>query len=90
MQTKLTPLRAIRAKCLDCSSHKPKEVRECSATSCGIYPVRLGHNPSRKGVGPGSVIKDQQNAIQSLKILQNDVLNEHEGPKDPSLASDVG
>ena len=90
MPTKLTPLQAMRAKCLDCSSHKPKEVRECPAISCAIYPYRLGHNPSRKGVGPGSVIKDQENAVQSLKTPKNEVLNEHEGSKDPSLAPDVG
>jgi hypothetical protein len=77
MPIKLTPLQAIRAKCLDCSNHKPKEVRECSAMfSCALYPFRLGHNPNRRGVGPGRVIKDQQTAIQSLKTHDNKVLNE--------------
>jgi hypothetical protein len=87
MPIKLTPLQAIRAKCLDCSSHKPKEVRECLVSTCAIYPFRLGHNPNRKGVGPGIVIKDLQNAIESLKTLENKALNKREESKDPSLAS---
>lgn len=30
----LTPLRAIRAKCLECSAGSPKEVRECVMLDC--------------------------------------------------------
>ena len=47
----MTPLKAIRAKCLDCSGKQPKEVRECQITSCALWPYRLGHNPKRAGLG---------------------------------------
>ena len=44
----LTPLRAIRAKCLECSAGSPKEVRECVMLDCPLYPYRLGKSPNRK------------------------------------------
>lgn len=46
-----TPLKAIRAKCLDCVCDQPMEVRLCPCTDCPLYPYRMGHNPSRKGIG---------------------------------------
>ncbi|WHZ30063.1 MAG: hypothetical protein OJF51_004865 [Nitrospira sp.] len=42
----LTPLKAIRAKCLDCSCYQPKEVRECRIMTCSLWPYRLGHRPA--------------------------------------------
>lgn len=47
----LTPLKAIREKCLDCSGWKPKDVRYCWAKDCSLYPYRFGSNPKRKGIG---------------------------------------
>ena len=44
----LTPLRAIRAKCIDCSAGSMKEVRECVLLDCPLYPYRLGKSPNRK------------------------------------------
>ena len=44
----LTPLRAIRAKCIDCSAGSMKEVRECVMLDCALYPYRLGKSPNRK------------------------------------------
>jgi len=45
------PLTAIRAKCLDCSAGSPSEVRKCTATSCALWPYRMGTNPRRAGLG---------------------------------------
>lgn len=44
----LTPLRAIRAKCIDCSAGSMKEVRECVMLDCHLYPYRFGKSPNRK------------------------------------------
>ena len=44
----LTPLRAIRAKCIDCSAGSMKEVRECVMLDCPLYHYRLGKSPNRK------------------------------------------
>lgn len=47
----LTPMKAIRAKCLDCTINQPQEVRLCPCEDCPLYPYRMGHNPNRKGIG---------------------------------------
>jgi len=39
-----SPLKAIRAKCLDCSFNA-KEVRLCTVTECALHPFRFGKNP---------------------------------------------
>lgn len=45
----LTPIKAIRAKCLDCSGNSAAEVRECVLKHCPLYPYRMGRNPNRTG-----------------------------------------
>lgn len=38
----LTPMKAIRAKCLDCSGGSAKEVKLCVIPACPLFPFRLG------------------------------------------------
>ncbi len=47
----LTPLKAIRANCLDCCAGQRKEVRECHLTDCPLWEYRMGRNPRRAGIG---------------------------------------
>lgn len=49
--TGTTPLRAIRAKCLDCCCNSAQEVKLCPAQNCPLWPFRSGHNPARAGIG---------------------------------------
>lgn len=42
----MTPLQAIRKKCLDCSCENAKEVRLCPVKDCPLYEFRLGKNPN--------------------------------------------
>lgn len=42
----LTPMRAIRKKCLDCCAFQPKEVTLCTAEKCPLYPYRMGKRPN--------------------------------------------
>jgi hypothetical protein len=51
MMEMLSPLKAIRAKCLDCCAEQPSEVRLCPSENCPLWPYRMGHNPNRKGIG---------------------------------------
>ena len=46
----ISPLKAIRLKCLDCCCGSPSEVKLCPCEKCPIYPFRLGKNPNRAGV----------------------------------------
>ena len=41
------PVKAIRAKCLDCCCGQTKEVTLCSNVNCALYPFRFGKNPYR-------------------------------------------
>lgn len=47
----MTPMKAIRAKCLDCMCDQVKEVRLCPSKSCPLYMYRFGKNPARAGIG---------------------------------------
>ncbi len=42
---KLTLMRAVRAKCLDCMAYQPKEIRLCPARDCSLWAYRMGHKP---------------------------------------------
>ena len=42
---KLTPMRAIRLKCLECCAGQFSEVRECLVESCPLHAYRMGHRP---------------------------------------------
>ena len=44
----LTPLKAVRAKCIDCSGGSIHEVKKCAIPECPLYPFRLGKSPFRK------------------------------------------
>jgi hypothetical protein len=46
MTTKADILQAIRNKCLDCSCHQPREVRECPVSACDLWPYRFGSDPN--------------------------------------------
>ncbi len=48
---KMTPLRAIRAKCLDCSNDQWLEVKLCQVPKCPLFAYRFGKNPKRRGMG---------------------------------------
>ena len=45
---KMTPCKAIRLKCLDCSGGSSNEVKLCVIPDCPLYPFRFGKNPYRK------------------------------------------
>lgn len=44
---KRTPIKAIRAKCLECSCDSAHEVRMCTITDCPLYEYRFGHRPPK-------------------------------------------
>lgn len=41
------PMKAIKAKCLDCCCGNAAEVKLCPAQDCPLHPFRLGRNPFR-------------------------------------------
>lgn len=41
----LRPLKAIRARCLECCAGQAHEVRLCPAKECPLWHYRMGHKP---------------------------------------------
>ena len=46
MEKHLTPVKAIRLKCIDCSGGVLNEVKNCVVKNCPLYLFRLGKNPN--------------------------------------------
>ena len=62
---KVTPLKAIRTKCLECSAYQPKEVRFCKIENCALFRYRFGTNPKRKGIGNKGAILAEKSVVSS-------------------------
>ena len=43
--TKLTPMKAIRKKCIDCCCGSKQEVKLCTCEYYPLFPFRMGHRP---------------------------------------------
>lgn len=71
----LTPLRAIRTKCLECSAGSPKEVRECVMLDCSLYAYRMGKSPNRK---PRIMTEEEREALRQrmARIRQKQLFGE--------------
>lgn len=39
-----SPLKAIRAKCVECMGGYIAEISRCTSTLCPLYPLRMGKN----------------------------------------------
>lgn len=48
---RLTPIKAIRVKCLECTGNHYSLVRNCESKDCPLYLYRLGCRPKmREGI----------------------------------------
>lgn len=72
MNEPTTPLKAIRAKCLDCN-YTSNEVKLCPCTDCPLWPFRFGKNPYVK-----RVLSDEQReaSVERLKKAREERRNE--------------
>ena len=41
----MSPMQAIRRKCLDCSGQQMMEVKLCGVVACPLWPFRAGKHP---------------------------------------------
>ena len=66
-EKKLTnPVKAIRAKCLDCCCGQTKEVELCASSQCPLHPFRFGRNPYRTK----REMSDEQKAAAAERLKQ--------------------
>ena len=47
-KARMSALRAIRFKCLDCMVGQVNEVTKCDILECSLWEFRMGHNPTRE------------------------------------------
>ena len=64
----LTPIKAIRANCLECSAGQVREVELCPIKRCPLYPYRMGRRPRAEDF-PGEVIETTQ-TIANRTLIQ--------------------
>lgn len=76
---KLTPMKAIRAKCLDCSCGSFSEVKNCPITNCPLYPYKSGHKP-KEGT-------QEYNLITQSTLTENTVLSPTVNEKEKPLSN---
>jgi hypothetical protein len=50
MKARLTPVKAIRWRCLDCMCGNKAEVIRCDDTECSLWEYRLGKTPTKEMV----------------------------------------
>lgn len=66
----MTPMQAIRAKCLECSCGSAKEVKLCPVVRCPLYDFRFGTNPNIK---PREYTEEQREAMrQRMQKLRDE------------------
>jgi hypothetical protein len=56
----VTPMKAIRQKCLDCSCGSNEEVKNCFAKKCPLYQFRFGYKLDENGNRRKRDLTDEQ------------------------------
>lgn len=65
---KRTPIKAIRAKCIDCTNGQNLEIRECPIKECPLWEYRMGHRP--KDITGGIFSEDN---FEDEEIITEDI-----------------
>lgn len=77
MVLRITPLKAIRTKCLECAGGR-KAVKKCETANCALFSFKEGRNPRRKGIGrPGG--NPLLNTISRLQYFSKKGIVEGDG-----------
>lgn len=64
----MTPIKSIRAKCLDCCCGSPQEVRFCPTQNCPLWPYRMGKRPTT----PGAVAEKEKGDVAHAFFEENE------------------
>ena len=88
----VSPMQAIRRKCLDCTGQQVIEVKLCEAVTCPLWPFRAGRHPyTSRGLleaDPAQCVQDgtpmpPKTAISRIGLQGPDFLQSEEpGPQD--------
>lgn len=70
----ISPMKALRLRCLDCCAGSDTEVRKCTARKCPSWPFRMGTSPWRAF----KLTTAQRENLQKLAKLR------HKKPEEPA------
>ena len=62
----LSPLKAIRLKCIDCSGGSRNEVKLCVIPACPLYPFRFGKRPVYEGQAKRKLSDAQKRSLDAM------------------------
>lgn len=66
-----TPLRSIRAKCLDCCGDSKSDVRLCDDRECPLYCYRLGKTGRKRSGNPNAIL-----AMKAARRMKTSLIKE--------------
>lgn len=78
----MSPMKAIREKCLDCCVWQTGEVRLCQAVQCALWPFRAGIHPytSARMKNPlQQVVFQEEGPAEAATSPSHGSTNPHEG-----------
>lgn len=78
-EKRVSPLKAIRLKCLDCCCGSSSEVKLCTVGKCALYPFREGVNPNRNP----KVYTEEQKAALISRLRKSTPTNTGEKIQNP-------
>jgi hypothetical protein len=61
-----SPLKAIRANCIDCCGGSSAEVKLCECTNCPLHSFRFGKNPHAKKRS----LTDEQRQASAIRLAK--------------------
>lgn len=64
----VSPMKAIRQKCLDCSCGSSEEVKNCFAKKCPLYQFRFGYKLDENGNRKKKNLTDEQRKEMSERL----------------------
>jgi len=64
----VSPMKAIRQKCLDCSCGSSEEVKNCFAKKCPLYQFRFGYKLDENGNKKKKNLTDEQRKEMSERL----------------------
>lgn len=74
----MSPLEALRQRCLDCCAGSPGEVRLCVSVECPAWPFRMGKNPWR--APPSEARKEAGRALAARRARGGENQRQERGP----------
>lgn len=70
MMERLSPMKAIRAKCLDCCADQQAEVRFCEVFCCPLWRYRMGREERDELYVRKPMSKKQRENVEKLQAMK--------------------